>query len=125
MLIITGGYSGVGFQLAKLVYAQNATVYLAGRRETEGVKAIKEITSSFPNSLGKLHFLAIDLSDLNSVKQSVENFLAVEERLDVLVNNAGVMGTQTEEKTAQVWTRIRMLRYCNEHEKLIIPRAMR
>ena len=125
MLIITGGYSGVGFQLAKLVYAQNATVYLAGRREMEGLRAMKDITSSFPNSRGKLQFLAVDLSDLNSVKQSAENFLAKEKRLDVLINNAGVMGAHREETTAQVWSLIRILDYCDEQKKLIISRAMR
>jgi retinol dehydrogenase-12 len=102
VLIITGGYSGIGFQLAKIVYGKNATVYLAGRRTREGLNAIKEITALHPSAKGRLEFLSLDLADLTSVKKSAEEFMARESRLDVLWNNAGVMGTPKDQKTAQV-----------------------
>lgn len=99
MLIITGGYSGIGFQLAKIVYGKNATVYLAGRRTREGLNAIKEITAP---AKGRLEFLSLDLSDLTSIKKSAEEFMAQESQLDILWNNAGVMGTPKDQKTTQV-----------------------
>lgn len=104
-MIVTGGYSGVGYQLAKLVYAKNATVYIAGRRATEGNRAIQEIAAAHPSSNGKLEFLFLDLSDLWSIKKSASDFLEKESRLDVLWNNAGVMGLPTNQKTKQVGRR--------------------
>ncbi|KAK9384236.1 hypothetical protein V1515DRAFT_647320 [Lipomyces mesembrius] len=101
VLIITGGYSGVGYQLAKLVYEKNAVVYIAGRRENEGLKAIKEIQASYPNSKGRLEFLSLDLADLAAIKESANEFLTREKRLDILWNNAGIMGTPKDVKSKQ------------------------
>jgi retinol dehydrogenase-12 len=103
VIIVTGGYSGIGYELVKLLYAKNATVYIAGRNEAEGLKALKAIAALHSNSKGRLEFLYLDLSDLNVVKESAQAYLSRESRLDVLCNNAGVMGTPTEEKTAQVF----------------------
>lgn len=101
-MIITGGYSGVGFQLAKLVYQKNAVVYIAGRREEQGQKAIKDLHSASPNSQGRLEFLPLDLADLSTIKMSANTFLAKEKRLDVLWNNAGLMGSPKTAKSKQV-----------------------
>ncbi|RFU33186.1 hypothetical protein B7463_g3198, partial [Scytalidium lignicola] len=101
VLLITGGYSGVGYQLARIVYAKNAVVYIAGRRESEGLRAIKEIKAACPNSKGRLEFLLLDLADLSTIKKSVNNFLGKEQRLDVLWNNAGLMGTSKDMKSKQ------------------------
>ena len=87
---MTGGYAGVGFELSQILYAHNATVYIVGRSESKASTAITQIRSKFPNRPGRLEFLCVDLSDLTTVKPGVEAFLAREQRLDVLVNNAGV-----------------------------------
>jgi retinol dehydrogenase 12 len=102
VVIITGGYSGIGYQLTKLVYDKNAIVYIAGRRESEGLRAIEEIQTSHPNSKGRLEFLFLDLADLATVKKCAEEFLKKEKRLDVLWNNAGLMGTSKDDKSKQV-----------------------
>ncbi|KAK8016600.1 hypothetical protein PG993_014789 [Apiospora rasikravindrae] len=100
--IVTGATSGIGKELARILYSQNATVYLAGRREGGTVQHIKKAE---PRSAGALVFLSLDLSDLRSVKAAAERFLAAETRLHVLFNNAGVMaaddGPGGMEKTAQ------------------------
>lgn len=80
-------------------------MYIAGRRQIEGLRAIDEIYKSHPNSTGRLEFLELDLADLNSVKKSAEEFLSRESRLDVLWNNAGVMLVPVEKKTVQVYDR--------------------
>lgn len=103
VIIVTGGYSGIGYELVKLLYAKNATVYIAGRSEEAGVKALKAIAALHSNSKGRLEFLYLDLSDLEVVKESAQVFLSRESRLDVLSNNAGVMGTPNGQKTAQVF----------------------
>lgn len=87
---MTGGYTGVGFELCKILYAHNATVWIAGRSESKAQKALDSIKAALPKSEGSLNFLYLDLSDLATVKPAVQSFMAQEQRLDVLVNNAGV-----------------------------------
>lgn len=87
---MTGGYAGVGFELCKILYAHNATVWIAGRSESKAQKAITSIKDLSPGSNGTVYFLNLDLSDFSTIKPAVESFLAQEQRLDVLVNNAGV-----------------------------------
>ncbi|KAI0380167.1 NAD(P)-binding protein [Hypomontagnella monticulosa] len=91
VFLITGGYAGVGFELCKILYAHNATVWIAGRSASKAEKAILSIKSASPNSKGRLEFLSLDLADLSTIKPAVDAFVAKEPRLDVLVNNAGVM----------------------------------
>jgi NAD(P)-dependent dehydrogenase (short-subunit alcohol dehydrogenase family) len=73
------------------VYAKNATVYVAGRSRDVALKAINEIKSAV-KSTGRVEFLSLDLANLGSIKSSADIFLAKEDRLDVLWNNAGFMG---------------------------------
>lgn len=88
---MTGGYAGVGLELCKILYARNATVHIAGRSAAKAEAAITDILAANPFSTGKLAFLQLDLSDLATIKPAVERFTAANTRLDVLVNNAGVM----------------------------------
>ncbi|KAF5698460.1 NAD(P)-binding protein [Fusarium mundagurra] len=89
--IVTGGYAGCGQELVKILYQKNATIYVAGRSESKALKSITAIKDQYPRSKGRLEFLAVDLSDLSSIKKAVRAFEAKERRLDVLTNNAGVM----------------------------------
>jgi retinol dehydrogenase 12 len=100
--IVTGGYSGIGFELTKILHAKNFTVYIAGRRVDEGLKAIEVIMASNPNSKGRLEFLLLDLADLTSIKTSAAEFLSKEKRLDILWNNAGVLGAAKGSKSKEV-----------------------
>jgi NAD(P)-dependent dehydrogenase (short-subunit alcohol dehydrogenase family) len=102
VFIITGGNSGVGFELAKILYGANAKVYLAGRSEKRVLEAIRLLRAGFPSSRGDLVWLPLDLADLTSVKIAVEEYESKEKRLDVLWNNAGVMCTPTTAKSEQV-----------------------
>ncbi|KAK8159833.1 hypothetical protein IWX90DRAFT_311437 [Phyllosticta citrichinensis] len=99
--IVTGGYAGVGQELATLLYGRNATVYIAGRNKQKAAVAIAHIEDTHPTSDGRLEFLQLDLADLSTIKKSVDTFCKREARLDVLTNNAGVMmppkGSVTEE----------------------------
>ncbi|KAG6003908.1 hypothetical protein E4U21_001586 [Claviceps maximensis] len=89
--IVTGGYAGVGKELVDILYQHNATVYVAGRSPDKATAAIDAVKAAHPSSKGRLEFLSVDLSDLTTIKQAVQDFTAKEKRLDVLVNNAGVM----------------------------------
>lgn len=90
VFIVTGGYAGIGYELSKILFEHNGTVYLAGRSEDKAKKAISLLREAVPSSEGKLEFMSIDLADLTTIKPGVEKFLAQESRLDVLTNNAGV-----------------------------------
>ncbi|KAH8171198.1 short chain dehydrogenase domain-containing protein [Sarocladium implicatum] len=89
--IVTGGYTGCGQELVKILYQKNATIYVAGRSESKAFKSIATIKEQYPSSKGRLEFLSVDLSDLFSIKKAVQAFESKETRLDVLTNNAGVM----------------------------------
>ncbi|KAF2003214.1 NAD(P)-binding protein [Amniculicola lignicola CBS 123094] len=99
--IITGGYTGIGLELTRLLYPLNATIYIAGRSPSKAATAISTLQAAFPSSTGKLVFLQLDLSDLTTIKPAVETFLGKETRLDTLTNNAGVMVCPPEWTSAQ------------------------
>ncbi|EJU01290.1 NADP-binding protein [Dacryopinax primogenitus] len=88
--LITGGYSGIGKLVAKYLLKKNATVYIGA------VNELKELTGN-----DKVHFLLVDLSDLESVKQAAVKFRATGERLDQLYNNAGVYLAPMDQLTKQ------------------------
>ncbi|CAG1981760.1 hypothetical protein SNK03_007300 [Fusarium graminearum] len=90
VFLVTGGYSGIGFELSRMLYEAGGSVYIAGRSQEKGEQAIAQLKGHCPDSSGSLSFLKISLDDLKSVKSAAEEFIAKESRLDVLFNNAGV-----------------------------------
>lgn len=91
VFIVTGGYSGIGFELSKMLYRKGGRVYIAGRSPEKAQKAIFEIRAATDVSCsGSLEFLHLELDDLSSIKASVEFFKAQESKLHILWNNAGV-----------------------------------
>ncbi|KAG0646559.1 Short-chain dehydrogenase reductase [Hyphodiscus hymeniophilus] len=93
VFIVTGAASGVGFELAKILYGAGGTVYIAARSTSRCEGAIQKIKNQAGNSkpVGRLESIVVDLADLASVKDAANEFLRRETRLDVLVHNAGVM----------------------------------
>jgi NAD(P)-dependent dehydrogenase (short-subunit alcohol dehydrogenase family) len=89
VVLITGANSGVGYVSARELYRAGAKVYLACRTESKAREAIKQIGFG----KGSLHFLQLDLADLDSVRRAADEVLAKEKRLDVLIANAGIMAT--------------------------------
>lgn len=88
-ILVTGGGSGIGFEAASVLASKGAEVILAVRNEEKGTRAANQMQVSDPNA--KVSVMFLDLGDLSSVKQFAEQFLNRYERLDVLINNAGVM----------------------------------
>lgn len=91
--LITGGYTGCGKELARILYHANAEVWIAGRSREKADAAITDIKSSpTGTSKGSLHFLQLDLANLTTIRPAVDLFLMeTKGRLHVLTNNAGVM----------------------------------
>jgi len=101
IFIVTGSSSGVGKELAQILYSHNAKVYVAARSLSKASAAIESMKTAFPNSKGELIYLHLDLDDLTTIKASAEEFLSKEEKLSVLWNNAGVMFPPQGSKTKQ------------------------
>lgn len=99
--LVTGSNTGMGKEVARILYSKNATVYVAARDEGKGLAAIDDIKKAHPQSKGILRFLQLDLADLAAVSTSADQFLASERRLDLLFNNAGVMHPPESWKTKQ------------------------
>lgn len=104
VFIITGAASGVGFELAKMLYVAGGCVYVTARSVSRCEDAIEKIKAqtSGKNTEGILKSMILDLADISTVKPAVDEFLRQETRLDVLVNNAGVMNTPVGSKGKQV-----------------------
>jgi NAD(P)-dependent dehydrogenase (short-subunit alcohol dehydrogenase family) len=89
VVIVTGGNSGIGYEAALALAGKNAQVILAVRSVDKGEEAAQLIRQRYPQA--QVIVMALDLSDLKSVRAFAENFLKQYQRLDVLINNAGVM----------------------------------
>ncbi|MCP5500227.1 MAG: SDR family NAD(P)-dependent oxidoreductase [Leptospiraceae bacterium] len=89
--IVTGANTGLGFETALGLYQKGAKVYLACRSEEKGLDAIKRIKDSSGAGVGELVYTHLNLASLNAVKEFADKFIKAESRLDLLINNAGVM----------------------------------
>ncbi|KAG5750226.1 hypothetical protein H9Q69_006885 [Fusarium xylarioides] len=101
VIAITGSNTGVGKEIAKMVYRRNAKVYMFARTTTKNEKAHDEIKAAFPESRGELICIQLDLADLDSVQVAAAEFLSREDELHVLFNNAGVGFPEYGSKTKQ------------------------
>jgi len=88
--LVTGANSGIGYATAKALADHGAHVILACRNDDKGRRARDKLESELDRS--SLELLHVDLADLVSVRRAAEVTLSEHARLDVLVNNAGVMG---------------------------------
>lgn len=89
VVIITGANTGIGFETAIDLAKRGAKVYLACRNSRRGMEAQIEVDhySGQRNS----HFRELDLASMKSIRKFAEDFMKEESRLDILINNAGVM----------------------------------
>lgn len=87
--IVTGANSGIGYETAKALSAKGATVVMACRNLDKARAAVTSIQSEVPDA--KLDIIQLDLADLASVKAFADSFQTKYEKLDILINNAGVM----------------------------------
>ena len=88
--LITGANTGIGKETARALAARGGGVILACRSAESGRRAVDEIAAQTGNH--DLELLALDLGDLASVRACADAFLARDEPLHVLINNAGVAG---------------------------------
>lgn len=89
VIIVTGANSGIGFEAAKEFARKGAQTILACRSLEKAEAALEEIVAEIPNAPAEI--MQLDLASLDSVRAFAAAFKAKYDRLDVLVNNAGIM----------------------------------
>jgi len=88
VVIITGANSGIGKETARALATKGATIVMACRDETRANAALKDIVATSENR--SVEVLPLDLASFASIRRFVKEFQAKYDRVDVLVNNAGV-----------------------------------
>lgn len=91
VMVVTGGNSGLGYAAVKAFAGNGAEVILACRNLEKGEEAKNKILKSGPK--GKISAMQLDLSDLSSVNSFVATYKKAYQKLDILLNNAGIMMT--------------------------------
>ena len=88
--VVTGANGGLGLATARALSAAGAEVVIAARNQERAAEAKERIQAAVPAA--SLTIVKLDLGSLDSVKAAAEELLASHEAIDLLVNNAGVMG---------------------------------
>jgi NAD(P)-dependent dehydrogenase (short-subunit alcohol dehydrogenase family) len=89
--VVTGASSGLGLENARSLARRGAHVVMATRDPDRTALATARILRAVPSA--SLEHLPLDLADLTSVRGAAEALLAQYDRIDILIANAGVMGT--------------------------------
>lgn len=95
--IVTGANSGIGYETACALAHKGATVIMACRSLEKGAAAGRQIEAEKP--AGVIEVMALDLADLASVREFAAAFIQKFDRLDLLINNAGVMMVPERQET--------------------------
>jgi NAD(P)-dependent dehydrogenase (short-subunit alcohol dehydrogenase family) len=90
--LITGANKGIGHEVARQLAARGFRVFLGARNDKAGRKATEEMSKK----RSKATFLEIDVADNDSVTKAAREFSNIEDHLDVLVNNAGIVAEGDE-----------------------------
>ena len=89
--IITGSNTGIGFEAAAVLAARGAHVVLAVRNLDKGNDAVARIKTASPNAVVSVQEL--DLTSLDNIRAAASTLRSAHPRIDLLINNAGVMHT--------------------------------
>jgi NAD(P)-dependent dehydrogenase (short-subunit alcohol dehydrogenase family) len=88
--LVTGASSGLGAQFARTLAKAGAGVVLAGRR----IERLKDLRAEIEGAGGDAHVVALDVTDVDSIKAAVAHAETEMGTIDILVNNSGVSTTQ-------------------------------
>ncbi len=99
-VVVTGGNSGIGYETALALSAMGARVIVTARNADKGraaVAAINDAANDAVDGSAAVQLVVFDLADLASVRRGAAEILELAPRLDVLVNNAGLIQTLRSE----------------------------
>ncbi len=90
--LVTGANKGIGFEVARQLARERFRVILGARNEEAGRAAAEKLNrEGQKEEYGEITFLKIDVSKPDSIRRAAEEFSRSTDRLDVLVNNAGIL----------------------------------
>ncbi|HSV63587.1 MAG TPA: SDR family oxidoreductase [Chthoniobacterales bacterium] len=84
--LVTGANKGIGFEVVRELARLGLRVFLGARNSKAGRAAAEKLSKE-----GDVTFLEIDISDADSIRRAAEELSKDADRLDVLVNNAGIL----------------------------------
>ena len=90
--VVTGANSGLGFETTKALRSKGALVIMACRNEAKATAAVDSLAQAGPGPTPEVEIL--DLEDLDSVRSAAAKIAARHPSIDLLVNNAGIMGVR-------------------------------
>jgi NAD(P)-dependent dehydrogenase (short-subunit alcohol dehydrogenase family) len=96
-VLVTGANSGIGFQAARELARRGAQVLLGARDAAKGEAARSRILAELPEA--QVRIVPLDMASLASIRGFAGEFVASGAKLDLLVNNAGVMALPKREQT--------------------------
>ncbi|MBJ7596801.1 oxidoreductase [Candidatus Nephthysia bennettiae] len=94
--VVTGANGGLGLETARQLAVKGAHVVVAARNQEKATAAVEDIRAGAPDA--SVEVVALDLASQASVRAAAERILSAHTHIDLLVNNAGVMGIR-ESKT--------------------------
>ncbi|TRY15752.1 SDR family oxidoreductase [Shewanella hanedai] len=91
--IVTGGTSGIGFEIASSFLRSGASVVITGRDKSRIKGAIEKILTSDNNNNGRIYGVVLDNSNIGAFESAFNEIIAFlgDKEIDILVNNAGVL----------------------------------
>ncbi|KAI3319688.1 putative short-chain dehydrogenase [Xylariaceae sp. AK1471] len=92
IILVTGSTSGIGIDTVRALHLTGADVYMQARDMKKAEDVRRDILGTSEGK-GKLEIVLMDLNSLESVREGAKDFLAKSQKLNVLVNNAGVRNT--------------------------------
>jgi NAD(P)-dependent dehydrogenase (short-subunit alcohol dehydrogenase family) len=111
--VVTGANSGIGYEMALELARKGAHVVLACRSEERGLQAQTSIQQVLATTLGagSVELMLVDMGDLASVRNFCEEFKKKHERLDLLMNNAGIFGGGPYSETVDGYEQVFAINY--------------
>src|SRR5947209_643033 len=91
-VVVTGGNSGIGFETAAALAHMGARVLVTARSADRGRAAVAALTERVQGAA--IQLVVFDLADLASIRRGAGEILELAPRLDVLINNAGLVLTE-------------------------------
>ncbi|KAF7354228.1 NAD-binding protein [Mycena venus] len=89
VVLVTGGNTGIGYTTIQMLVRKGAKVYMGARNSARAAEAIERLKVENMGD-GSVHWLELDLSDPRLASKAAKEFLERENRLDILINNAGL-----------------------------------
>lgn len=92
-VVITGASAGLGVETVRALHATGAKIFAIGRNEARLGEAIKDVQISAPGNEAPIIPIIIDQESLESVRRGAQEILEKSGKINILINNAGIMAT--------------------------------